>query len=229
MRNIQIQNQSESHMNGTSPTISNYRYTLLPNLYNSVQKKKRGGSEGCGDREEGRKEEKKGKKLKENVELSLISTWYLVSFFCFMIVKPFSAVICGPFSHLLPIFSSVSFSESSFPLLWHYLCVCHQWSAYCQTFLILLSFSAKFNTEENCLDVELLSFLFFSLFVFFFMCVIPCFSPALMSTFQYPLMAYLLLTSLNVNVSLIKSILLLNDIIKSHCFKYHLSTDLVLP
>ena len=75
MRNIQIQNQSESHMNGTSPTISNYRYTLLPNLYNSIQKKKkRGGSERCGEREEGRKEEKKGKKLKENVELSVIST-----------------------------------------------------------------------------------------------------------------------------------------------------------
>ena len=170
MTNIQIQNQYESHMNGTSPTVSNYRYTLLPNLYNSVKKKKRGGRMGCREREEGRKEERKGKKLKENVELSLVSTYYLVSFFCFIIVKPFNAVICGPSSHLLPIFSSVSFSESSFPLLWHYLCVCHQSSAYCQTFLILLFFSAKFNTVENCLDVELLSFLFFSLFVFFFMC-----------------------------------------------------------
>lgn len=203
---------------------------ILYCLIFTIQSKKRGGGRvGCREREEGRKEERKGKKLKENVELSLVSTYYLVSFFCFMIVKPFTAVICGPSSHLLPIFSSVSFSESSFPLLWHYLCVRHQWSAYCQTFLILLSFSAKFNTVENCLDVELLSFLFFSLFVFFFMCGTPCFSPALMSTLQYPLMAYLLPTSLNVNVSLIRSILLLKDIIKSHCFTYHLYTDLVLP
>ena len=29
---------------------------------------------GCREREEGRKEERKGKKLKENVELSLVST-----------------------------------------------------------------------------------------------------------------------------------------------------------
>ena len=74
MTDIQIHNQSESHINGTSPTVSNYIYILLPNLYNSIKKKKRGGRMGCREREEGRKEERKGKKLKENVELSLVST-----------------------------------------------------------------------------------------------------------------------------------------------------------
>ena len=43
-------------MNGTSPTVSNYRYTLLPNLYNSVKKK---GGEGEWDAGRERKEGKK--------------------------------------------------------------------------------------------------------------------------------------------------------------------------
>lgn len=59
---IQIQNQSESHMNGTSPTVSNYRYTLLPNLYNSVKKNKNkrgeGGSNAWRERKEGKKRER---------------------------------------------------------------------------------------------------------------------------------------------------------------------------
>ena len=59
MTDIQIQNQSESHMNGTSPTVSNYRYILLPNLYNSVKKKKKKRREGGGDAGRERKEGKK--------------------------------------------------------------------------------------------------------------------------------------------------------------------------
>ena len=47
-------------MNGTSPTVSNYRYTLLPNLYNSVKKKKRGegGWDAGSERKEGKKRER---------------------------------------------------------------------------------------------------------------------------------------------------------------------------
>ena len=48
-------------MNGTSPTVSNYRYTLLPNLYNSVLKKKKrgeGGWDAGRERKEGKKRER---------------------------------------------------------------------------------------------------------------------------------------------------------------------------
>ena len=49
-------------MNGTSPTVSNYRYTLLPNLYNSVKKIKNkrgeGGSNAWRERKEGKKRER---------------------------------------------------------------------------------------------------------------------------------------------------------------------------
>ena len=48
-------------MNGTSPTVSNYRYILLPNLYNSVKKKKKrreGGWDAGRERKEGKKRER---------------------------------------------------------------------------------------------------------------------------------------------------------------------------
>ena len=108
MRNIQIQNQSESHMNGTSPTISNYRYTLLPNLYNSVQKKKEGRERGMrGQR--GRKERReKGKETKRKCGAQ--SYIYMISCFFFLLHDCKAFQCCNLWS-LFPLASHFLFSQ----------------------------------------------------------------------------------------------------------------------
>ena len=227
MTNIQIQNQSKSHMNGTSSTVSNYRYTLLPNLYNSVKKK--GGRESGMQGERGRKERReKGKETKRKCGAQ--SCIHILSCF-FFLLHDCKAFHCCDLWSLFPLASHFLFSQ----LQWEFFPTPLTLSLCTSPMVCLLPniphLTFLFSKIQYSGRLPWRWIVFFSVFliVFFFMCVTPCFSSALMSTLQYPLMAYLLPTSLNVNVSLIRSILLLKDIIKSHCFTYHLYTDLVLP